>query len=167
LDSKELRKRLRHLGKEANHRFPYLNNGGCCVFAAAVAGELKRLKVEHEVIVPKPYDGTDDLDEIRQRVDNVNNKSSWNNAGIYFSHVAVRAKLGGRWHTYDSDSLRRSKYEFGDAPCYTAAKGGMTAKEAKALADERHGWNSMFDRRDVAPVRKLVKEVIRNGHAST
>lgn len=167
MKSRELKKRLRKLGAEANERFPYLNNGGCCVFAAAVAGELERIGVEHEVIVPAPYDeATLDLSEVRKNVTNVNEKASWNNAGVYFSHVAVRVKLGGRWHTYDSDGIRRGKYDFGTSSwtgssIYTASNGGMTAKEAKVLADEAKGWNSMFHRSNVRPVRKLVREMMR------
>lgn len=167
MESRELKKRLRWLGEEANNRFHFLNNGGCCVFAAAVAGELERLGVPCEVIVPTPYDETTlDLSEIRQHVTNVNEKTSWNNAGVYFTHVAVRFKAGGRWHTYDSDGIRKGKFEFGTSTwaggaAYVAANGGMTAKEAKALADERTGWNHMFDRRNVAPVRKMVRDMLR------
>ena len=164
MESRQLRNRLRALGKEANRQFPYLNNGGCCVYAAAVAGELERLGYEYEVIVPAPYNETLDLSDVRKNVTNVNEKSSWNAAGVYFSHVAVRVKTGGRWYTYDSDGFRRSKYEFGrgwsgDA-MYTAPNGGMTAKEAKSLADESKGWNSCFHRGDVPRVRKLVKEML-------
>lgn len=162
MEVKELRKRLRSLAEQTNAQFPYINNGGCCVFAAAVAGELERLGVEHEVIVPRPYDGSHDLSEVRQNVRNPNEKIAWNEAGIYFSHVAVRLKLNGKWHTYDTDKpLHRSKYVFGEHCRYTAAEGGMTAKEAKALADEAEGWNKTFARSNVRPVRKLVREVMR------
>lgn len=163
MDTKELRKRLRKLGNEANERFPYLNYGGCCVFAAAVAGELERLGVEYEVIVPG--DKNTDLAEVRNNVRNVAEKEAWNKAGIYFSHVAVRLKIDGRWHTYDSDALRRSKYKFGGeagySAFYTAADGGMTAAEATALADEAKGWNTTFKRRNVRSVRKLVRDMLR------
>ena len=163
MDIKELRKRLRLLGKQANERFPYLNEGGCCVYAAAVAEELERLNVEYEVIIPKPYDSVESsVEELRPLVQNVNNKSAWNDAGVYFGHVAVRLKLNGKWHTYDSETFRRAKYVFGEYGRYKALDGGLTAKEAKALADESSGWNTRFYRGDVRPVRQLVKHCMRS-----
>jgi len=161
METKELRQRLRKLGKTANKQFPYLNNGGCCVYAAAVAGELERLGVQYEVIVPCPYNESVDLADIRKNVTNVNEKKAWNEAGVYFSHVAVRLKLAGRWYTYDSDGFTRSKYDFGKGWTYVAVDGGMTAKEAKALADEAKGWNTCFSRSNVPKVRKLVREALR------
>lgn len=159
MDHRKLRRRLRNLAKQADARWPTLNRGGCCVFAAAVATELERLGVKHEVIVP----GTKYTDLNELRPDN-NTVSGWNDMGVGFSHVGVRLKLNGQWYTYDSEApLVPGKYKFGigyHGEPYTAAKGGLTATEATDLADERHSWNWEFPRQAVPFIRQFVKDML-------
>lgn len=160
METRKLRRQLRKLAHTANERFPRLNYGGCCVFAAAVATELERMGVPHEVI----SSGGEhlDLNEVRPPHNDVD---AWQRQGVHFGHVGVRLKLHGRWYTYDSDKpLHRGKGKFGinyGSVMFNAAKGGITAAEATELADDFDAWNSSFDHRTNAePVRVLVKEML-------
>jgi hypothetical protein len=159
MDHRNLRRRLRRLAHAANDRFPYMNHGGCCIFAAAVATALVRYGVRHEVITIG--DAEVDLHELRPANNTVND---WNCMGVCFGHMGVRLKLKGQWFTYDSErpllpgKRRFGKRYFGDT--YPAAKGGLTAAEATELASQDE-WNPEFwSERNVAGVRALVQEFL-------
>lgn len=161
MEPTELKKRLKALGSEANEMYPSLNYGGCCVFAAAVAKELRDKGIVVEVITTGYGDSLEPLDKIRETL--MNNRMSiksidnWQRHGVSFGHVAVRFRIGKRWYTYDSDIMRRGKTHFG-LPYYKAHPGSYTVEEAIAFASKEDGWNPSFSRHDVPGVRKLVKK---------
>jgi hypothetical protein len=161
MDHRNIRRRLRKLAHKAHSQFPMMNFGGCCVFAAAVASELERHGVKHEVITSGH--SYMDLNELRPERNTV---EAWNSMGVGFGHVGVRLKLKGQWFTYDSERpLVPGKREFGrtswDEP-WQAARGGLTAAEATELASESNSWNREFyNDRNVKAVRELVAEAFR------
>lgn len=156
---------LKELGKEANEKFPTLNMGGCCVFAAEVARRLQKRGVEQvEVIASAVNPSTaTPLDMIRTDLLN-NNKSpleryNWDAMGASFMHVAVRFCLNGKWYTYDSDILRCSRTSFG-RPSYEARRGAHTVDEAIAFANDESGWNSTFNRKQIPAVKRLIAQYL-------
>lgn len=162
MDHRKLRRRLRKLAHAAEAQFPYLNYGGCCVFAAAVATELERHGVRHEVITTGST--FTDLRELRPESNTVD---AWNSMGVGFGHVGVRMKLHGKWFTYDSARpLMPGKRWFGEMAYsygpFHAAVGGLTAAEATELADENGAWNPEFCHRVNTPlVREMVERYLR------
>lgn len=159
MESKELRKKLRSLGKQVFTRYPKINYGGCCVFAAAVATELEKLGVQYEVMTCGSK--KTNLNDCRPEK---NEMSAWEGKGAYFGHVGVRMKLDGRWWTYDAEALRRHKHRLGKRDAYwsgedywEAVSGGLTAQEATELADEGK-WNQMFyNPKNVKAVRRIIQ----------
>lgn len=158
MDHRKMRRMLRTLAHKAHAEFPRLNYGGCCVFAAAVATELEKHGIRHEVITCGYREL--DLNEVRPERNTV---EAWNDMGVGFGHVGIRLKLKGQWYTYDSERpLMPGKNKFGvlvysERP-YDAARGGLTAAEATELANE-NAWNTDFyNEENVNAVRRMVAE---------
>lgn len=156
MDHRNIRRRLRRLAKDAHASYPYLNYGGCCIFAGAVASELEKHGVRYEVI--STGNTHMNLNELRPPSNTVD---AWHDMGVSFGHVGVRMKLRGKWYTYDSEAgLMPGKRHFGneyDGRPYTAAVGGITAADANELADEPQ-WNRRFwSRTNVLLVRETVR----------
>lgn len=165
METRELRKRLRKLSAAAQGRFPHLNYGGCCVFAAAVAKELEKHGIQYEVMVTGSK--SRNIGEIRPPKNTVD---AWNGVGVDFGHVGVRMRLRGRWYTYDSEAFLRHKHRFGfryvdtyggGTVRWESSAGGITAKEAKELADEPR-WNRQFwSPENVRAVRSMVRKAFQ------
>lgn len=161
---------LRELGDAINESCPTINLGGCCVYAAAVAKRLEALGIPVDVCVPT-YGHAETVDEARNNLRNNGSAGrtakEWEEAGLYFAHVAVRFQYEGVWWTHDTDALHEGRDGFGkcswndDKPRYQALPDGMTPDEALRIASHAKGWNSSFDRRDIPMVRSMVEEALQ------
>lgn len=154
----EVKEKLRELGRKANAAIPYLNFGGCGVFAHAVAQRLEKLGYPSEVVVYSPG-GEDMLPDLKHAINN-DRKALENGWPLY--HLGVRTRIAGVWHTYDSDALRRSRTILGDRPpVHVPDDCALTVEEAEVLVDQKHLWNDCFNRRKyLQPLRKLVRETL-------
>lgn len=156
-------KKLNTLGKEVMSRYPYINHGGCCVYAAMVAEELHKHGIEAKGIVSaygaKELNGNGiTLDNIRPGIKS-NALEEWNKHGIRFNHVGVEfvikkeGKRAIKKH-YDSTGVKSASTELDHMPIY---KGRLALVDLKALARKRKGWNESFNRHVIPELRKLVK----------
>lgn len=161
MTTRKLFKTLRKLQSymQANH--PYINYGGCCVYAAMIAEKLQALGLEVEVITPVFGRYYQNASVVRKLVKNVAIKREWNDNGLSTNHLAVRFKTkAGHIYTYDSDALIRGSTFFSNEMDMTDPKfgTGLTVKEAKAFASKQDGWNRTFDRRSIPAIRRKVNE---------
>jgi hypothetical protein len=157
----EIVNKLNSLAKVVMVRYPYINHGGCCVYAAMVAEELQKHGIEVKGIV-SAY-GAKEMNSNGITLDHIrpgNTLEEWNRCGIRFNHVGIEfvIKTEGKRATkkhYDSTGVKRATTELDHMPLY---KGRLTIDDLKALARKRKGWNETFNRRYIPALRKLVKE---------
>ena len=155
--------KLNKLGKEVLRRYPYINHGGCCVYAAMIVEALHKHKINASGIVASwsaeylNRSGVT-IDKVREGIKK-NTHAEWNNNGVNFSHVGVEFEHQGLIRTvkkhYDTAGVRRAGKELDDMPIY---KGRLTLTELKELGGTKHGWNDTFDRTQIPELRKLVKD---------
>lgn len=152
-------KKLKKISAAANAQVVNINYGGCAVMASLVGSELEKRGIPVEGIVPygKPAQARNNL-----KVPHKVNAWKWEENGINFNHVAVRFKIDGAVYTYDTDALSRGSMKFGENLRYKSQfkfGGGFKVKELKKIAGTADYWNKDFNRRDIAKLRKIVKEV--------
>jgi hypothetical protein len=148
---------LNNLGTEVNRRWPYINSGGCCVYAALVGAELLARDVKvHVVVGAHCAETADTLDitEGKNHVQNIGDPHEWNAIGVYFNHVGLEFRIGKKWFQYDSDGVMPRIHIIDIYPKYL---GYLTVDDAAALAASEEGWNCMFDRGHIPTLTKYVK----------
>lgn len=159
----DLIEKLKAVSYKANSQVDNINNGGCAVMAALVGKELEKLGVEVEGIAPWSNPS-------KARVNSGKSHKAhpmwWECNGVCFEHVALRFKFEGKMYTYDTDKLHKGRSRFGSYLQYSAGckfGEGFNTKELKKLARCDDGyWNVAFNRKDIAKLRKIVKEEFSN-----
>jgi hypothetical protein len=157
--------KLDMLGEEVMRRYPWLNHGGCCVYAAMVVQALHKHNIKASGIVASW--GAEYLNRTGITIDKVreglkkNTHTEWNNNGVNFSHVGVefeyRAKIRTHRYHYDSTGVKKAGKELDGMPIYA---GRLTLEELRTLAGTKKGWNDTFDRKHIPELRKLVKSYL-------
>jgi len=144
------------LGKRINRWYPEINSGGCCVYASLIGEELRKRGIETRVIVAA-WGARANLDKVRTKLNNNNQKSEWNNNDVYFNHVGVEFKHNGKTFHYDSDGVKpKSKM----LKTWTIYPGRLSVDEAKVLADEPEGWNDSFERSKIPSLKRHVRSYL-------
>ena len=151
---------LNKLGKAVNEKYPTINYGGCCVYAAIVAEALLLRNIKVRGIVSS-YDAEDFNDH--NTIDNIRPYIKhhvlwrWQDNGISFSHVGLEFEINGKLRHYDSKGVKMASDFFDYMPIY---KGRLQAYELVKLASRAQGWNSSFNRRHIPKIRKMVQEYL-------
>ena len=149
-------RKLNKLGKEVIKKYPYLNHGGCCVYAALVAEALLLHKINCNGIVAsdrvKRTDAT--IDTARQNVKR-NALHEWQDNGISFSHIGLEFEHNGVKRHYDTNGVKRAGKSFDYMPIY---QGRLNIVELQKLAGRKAGWNESFNRRYISAIRRIVQE---------
>lgn len=161
MNTRSLFNRLRKLQSTMQADHPYLNYGGCGVFAHLVGEQLQKLGLEVEVVTPSDNCYSFPASRVRSNVKNVEQAREWSDNGLCRQHLAVRFKTrAGVVYTYDSDRLARSSSSFGADYDYTDPEfgTGLTVKETKAMCKHRDGWNNAFPRSSIPKVKRQVKQ---------
>lgn len=150
---------LNSLGNEVLNKYPEINYGGCCVYAALVA---KALRIQgHNVsgIVASWGAGATsspsrNIMTARPLVKK-HTLRHWQDTGIRFSHVGleIKFKRSKRVFHYDTAGVRLSSNELDNMPIY---EGRLAVEELASLARYPKGWNDSFDRQGIPALRKLV-----------
>lgn len=152
----DITEKLNHLGEVVYSRWPYINHGGCCVYAALVAEELVKHNIDSVGIVAA-YDAAGtakSIDTIRSNI-RKNTVDEWQSNGVSFNHVGLEFKIKGRKKHYDTRGVVKAALRFDSMPIY---KGRLKLDDMKKLASRRAGWNSSFNRRNIPALRQLIKE---------
>lgn len=99
--------------------------------------------------------------QVRHLIDDPSDVWEWEDNGVSLGHVAVRFRLNGRVYTWDSDTGPLARVTMFGASYRAPAWGlGMTAEEARALADRPDGWNTYFDRAQIPYIETLVAKFL-------
>ena len=157
--------KLNKLGNDVMERYPNINRGGCCVYAAMIVAALKKHDIDAKGIVASYGAGKPGwmqkevatITKARKKIQK-NDINEWQSNGISFSHVGVEFKLDSEKKHYDSEGVRKASKKLDKMPIYA---GRMEYLELRALAGKKDGWNTCFNRRDIPALRKLVKSRLR------
>lgn len=150
---------LRQLDKLANDasRIPYINWGGCGVFASMVAERLHALGIPVWGVVSEDC-ADKDLNEVRLTAKPKNTVPSWNAAGVWFKHILVQFALDGKIWTYDTSGVVAGSPER-EATCGGKLyAGNLTVQELKELAGNPRGWSPTFNRVRIPDIEALINE---------
>lgn len=132
-------KKLKKVADEVIQNEPWVNYGGCCVYAAKVGRALKDLGYEVRVIHPgvkaerdKPEIKCQDKAELE--------------LGVDFYHIGLAVKSGGRWYTHDAEITRKGLCVF-SPDALPVSRTYLTVEQAEAFAKRRDFWNPKYKRR--------------------
>jgi len=131
MDSKTIRKAIYNVCADAQ-AIPYLNSGGCGVFALRMGRALEQLGVRTSAVV---FGGKEDVRRV------------WPNA--YIAHVMIEFQMDGHtWHV-DSEGMVPAMKKWGwGHPRYAGSVSlDMLSKEVRYW----RRWNRTFNRRMYTP----------------
>lgn len=141
---------------EINRSFRWINSGGCGFMAEIIAEELGPYLYDVRIVTCGGRGPS--LDEVRPLIKNPKNGMEWVNNGIHFSHVWVEAKLTPKGDRYaiDSEGIHPITEQYDE--WYKPYDGSFTIKEIKWINETPQVWNSVFSRRQVPAMRKMMHE---------
>lgn len=166
--------RLEELAYHASQHIDRLNCGGCAVFAHMVGDRLYRMPVGDQSIellgyavngwcrayVPSvsatylPATVEVSIDELRHIVKDRWCARTWNKAGLKLSHIGAELRIDGMDYIFDSSGIALSD----DHPEFVdRVPGRLERTELMLMALQPLGWNTKFDRQQMAFIKSLVK----------
>jgi len=155
---KELSETLNKLGRRIKRWYPYINNGGCCVYASIVGSELQRRGIDTRIIVGA-WNGNEkiDINEARSNLQRPERMEEWNENNVFFNHVGVEIKFKGAIYHHDANGVTKKKKSLDNFRIY---QGRLSVAEAKALAANPEGWNDSFDRRSIPKLKQHISKYL-------
>ena len=154
-----LARKLNEFGAQVLSRYPHINAGGCCVFAALMASKLSKIVPTQIRVEGYSSAYKTNIDHIRPKMANEGN--DWSDHYVVFNHVLVSYEINGRTWYYDARGAAK-KYtplcrESSPKNAMKCVFGGsLTVNEASFLASESRRWNSSFDRADLFDLFDMV-----------
>lgn len=150
---------LKSVGRAVYKKYPYINSGGCCVYASAIATELKKLGIECRIVVCSSYVATT-IDDARKQIHKSNRGNlptvdDWNSNCVYMDHVIVEFFYNGKVYHYDTDLLHKATNKFHRM---SVLSGRLTIEEATFIASTASGWNTAFNRKDIPDIMVMIKD---------
>lgn len=156
-----LARKLNEFGAQVLSRYPHINAGGCCVFAALIAAKLAKIVPTQIRVEGYSSAHETNIDHIRPKMANEGN--DWGDHRVFFNHVIVTYEVNGRMWYYDARGAMRENY---NPLCRESAsreknlrclfQGSLTISEASTLASESRRWNNSFDRADISDLIEMV-----------
>lgn len=151
--------KLRKMGDEIQTAIPWINHGGCCVYAAAVCNALSELGYTAWGVV-LDCDSEGDMNQIKQK-HNPLSPRDWNDHGVKFMHVVTQFEENdGTIWTHDSTKTVSDERAF-ESMWSEVRPGYLTIPDLVELASHNKGWNSMFDRGKIPLLLRLVTKHLR------
>ena len=153
--------KLDNLGKDVFEKYEYINYGGCCVYALAVAESLLQYRIKAKgIVVSRDAVSWDNkhraLGNVRRKLER-NTTFEWNRHGVFFAHVGLEFTYQGKvWH-YDTHGCRLKSDEFYEMSIY---RGRLSIDEMRELTTGKQGWNPLFNKKHIPAVRKMVQEAL-------
>lgn len=169
------------IGEETRQRFPYVNCGGCGVFATYVARGLRDIvglsdvgirvgpAVVHECLFTPEEEEEAQVRLLkrlaRRSLTKISERFSpktaveWDIAGILFGHLVVEFTLGRRKYIYDAHGVQRYKRTLVQQSDYVCVlyHGRITIEQCEIIIQDPGAWNDSWDRQDNKHVALLVK----------
>jgi hypothetical protein len=149
---------LDKLGRDVTARYPYINHGGCCVYAAIVAQALQAHRVNAKGIVVSWFASKwIHIDKVRN---NLKRKDvhEWQENDVNFSHVGLEFRYRGKVYHYDSNGIHPKAKQLDGMEIYP---GRLLVEEMVQLAESPEGWNSSFNRRYIPTIRRMVDKALK------
>ena len=142
--------RLKAVGDCVMKHAPRVNNGGCAVYAAAVAAHLADRGITTWGVLTSQL-RKDDLHTVREQ-DEPHTLDDWNSSGVFIGHVMIQFEHNSRVWTHDTRRTTCGRVHkdscFGERLC----PGYLTIPELVTIADQPEGWNPVFRRETGIPV---------------
>ena len=157
LTENTIARKLNKLSSAVSSRYPEINSGGCCVFAALVAAKLTKIVPINVRVESGSRAYSLDIDHIR--VQKANNDCDWSSYGVRFKHVLVSYEMNNRTWYYDARGVKKKYIPLSSTEKdgeKVLCKGALNITEASYLAAESIRWNSLFDRADIPELIELV-----------
>jgi hypothetical protein len=146
---------LNEVGCRANRSYPYLNNGGCCVYAVLIAKELKKLGMRPRIIVAGESSKSKcNINEARKNIKDIADYNEWSRNGIKFNHVGVEFTYKRKKYHYDSYGVHPACDTLMGFPVY---KGRLRIKWAEGIANRPEAWSGMFDRAVIPRLQRSIE----------
>lgn len=152
----ELIYQLNKLAAEMQDITKYINYGGCCVVAAAVAPLLKKqVPTKIRVAAHEWYYENINLKEAMKKVNRelIDDCYQWNDNGVYFGHVYLEFEYNGITYYFDSDGVSLTPPI---EEVFRTYEGNLTHTAARKLASNSSNWNSVFPRSTIPDIRRAV-----------
>lgn len=165
----ELMTRLDSVASAITENVQMVNYGGCAVVAYHVAKTLIGLGFRAEVVTcdrcgVAPAVARAALVEQNDQLKRRPMAARWTAAGLSRRHLACRFETEQGLFTFDSDGVVDSGSMFGhDYMCSYPFGQGLTLQETWPMVRSKYGWNTMFDRAQIADVTTLVDYYLRMG----
>lgn len=152
---------LNALADEVDSKIEFVNNGGCCVFAALVGRELGERGYPVQGAVGHALARTREGIHIARTRISERNVRNWNYWGIHFGHVVIELYDGTNVLQFDSDGIRDKSDTIWELPIYA---GRLTVEEMEYLAadDSPYTWNDMFDRTQIPKMKSIINKHFKN-----
>lgn len=140
------------LCKQINDRYLYINDGGCCVFAAILGHHMQKMfptkvRVESEAGV--------NISRIRRQL-SANTLQEWTFHDVWFDHVVLEVTIEGETLLLDSRGFVPHA-EYKSIVCGPILDGHISVADAQQLANETD-WNDMFDRKHIPTIKHTVDQ---------
>lgn len=154
----DLLSKLEVFGRTVKRRYPYINCGGCAVYASALIQSLTEMGIGAHAAVCNEDSTLEDIkfnsiDEIRSG--KPRNARQWNHVGLDFDHVITEFLYEGKMYLCDSDIIQTSCDSFDG---YTVLDGRLDPEEIILVANDADGdWNHQFNRKLIPEIHQLFK----------
>jgi hypothetical protein len=148
---------LQELASRVSRVTDNINYGGCAVFASMVAPHVSiffpgsKIRVmgrnpEIDISAVRPSDPTD--------------VHEWNDNGVHFGHVVIEFQVKGETFYFDSDGVHTRQALENEYPFAEFHVGEMLLEDVTALASQPDGWNWMFERQFIEPMKRAMREFL-------
>ena len=131
-----------------------VNSGGCAVYAIIVHDELAKLGIKTKL---KVYGHcSQSVTKASEAVINTNTNGDYhvghfNDNGVELAHIKVLV----RGYVVDCESILPTGSSKNYA-WYPLAKGYMNPDALRTIANNDIGWNRMFNRKHIEPMRRII-----------
>lgn len=163
-----LLKSIEQLTETATDEFPYMNHGGCCVFASVLADRLQSIGLKPTIVSSLPWGvrrhsgSLPSIDDVRQELIQQGQSTlirlNWDRKGMSFCHVGVQCMIGGKLLTIDSNRIRDDGMLGADS--YVLHPGSYTVREGASFCQTGE-WNSTFRAvHNKTDVCKMIRDIV-------
>ena len=156
-DTTKIERVLERIADDVADNIENINCGGCAVYAVELAKRLDAIGITNYKIRTYGYSGSEktNVSTVERKVFNTNlpkYTEDWGDNGVYFSHV--RLEWNGKvWDAEGATSSRKAgEWNY----CYYRQRGHISRKAIEKLLPLQCNWNSMFNRRQVPKLKRIM-----------
>jgi len=148
------------VNEQIRDRIPFINNGGCGVFASELIKRMYDLGIDDMYIAVFGCVYDDEIPDISEVENQISNEDfdphsiySWNDNGIDFAHVVIEWK-GVYWDALEPFVTKTWNH-------VTRYNGNFDERILHSIAHDEAGWNDTYDRSNNDTVREILDEAFK------